>query len=154
MSVFYQNSVYLAGLAGDDVKFGRAVNGKEYCTFSLLVSTSNKLFGGEETNGSEMIRVVIFNNKRKLVDYLKDMNFHRGMRVSVIGRLRTTKTQKRGIDIIELTVFVIDITVVMTPQLVERIKNGRHFKEEDEEPVEKEDYDEVINKINKENGTN
>ena len=112
--IFFQNSVYLSGITGDDVKFGKAANGKEYCTFLLEVNHNGKMMGDEQTSGVELIRVAIFNNKRKLVDYLKEMGFRRGMRVNIVGRLQSTKTEYKGIELIQLMVQVIDITIVQT----------------------------------------
>lgn len=113
-----KNVVILEGTAGDDVKFGKSANGTDYCTFSLAVTPYNKHLGddAEEISRSvNYIRVVCFNNRgNRLVDYLNKVGFHRGQRVSVFGWLSSRKTEVKGIDIIQLSVVVRDISVIDT----------------------------------------
>lgn len=118
-----KNLVILSGVSGDDVKFARATNGKEYCTFLLLISTFDKELGDESPNsrGMDMIRILVFNNKRgKLVDYLKKVGFRRGMRVTVMGRLQSYKSEVHGVTIIQNNVMVRDIECVMTKSYKEK----------------------------------
>lgn len=114
------NEVTLSGIAGDDVKFGRAVNGKEYCTFSLRVVPYDKKHGDNENENSRSanyIRIVVFNNRTfKHVDYLRSVNFHRGQRVKLFGWLSSRKTEIKGNNIIQLSVVVRKIEVVQTKQ--------------------------------------
>lgn len=108
------NEVTLSGVAGDDVKFGRAINGKEYCTFSLRVVPYDKRYGDNENSRSaNYIRIVVFNNRTfKHVDYLRTVGFHRGQRVNLFGWLSSRKTEIKGNNIIQLSVVVRKIEVV------------------------------------------
>ena len=114
------NEVTLSGIAGDDVKFGRAINGKEYCTFSLRVVPYDKRYGDNENESSRSanyIRIVVFNNRTfKHVDYLRSVNFHRGQRVNVFGWLSSRKTEIKGNNIIQLSVVVRKIEIEQTKQ--------------------------------------
>ncbi len=114
------NEVRLSGTAGDDVKFGRAITGKEYCTFSLCVVPYNKKHGDNEDEMSRSvnyIRIIVFNNRHtRNVDYLRSMNFHRGQRVSVFGWLSSRKTEIKGNNIIQLSVVVRKIEIEQTKQ--------------------------------------
>ena len=123
-----KNFVVLEGIAGDDVKFGRAVNGKEYCTFSLAINSFNRELGDEDeyTRATNYIRILAFNNKKsRLVDYLKRVGFHRGQRVNIFGMLASHKSEYKGIDIIQNNVVVRDITVVLT----KKKEDGKKEKE-------------------------
>lgn len=110
-----KNIVLLSGISGDDVKFAKASNGKDYCTFLLLITTFEKELGDvdEHSRSMNMIRILVFNNsKTKLVDYLKKIGFRRGMRVTVFGRLQSYKTEIKGNSVIQNNVFVRDIEVI------------------------------------------
>lgn len=111
------NEVTLCGIVGDDLKFGRAVNGREYCTFSLSVVPYNKKHGdneNESTRSVNYIRIVCFNHRTsKQVDYLRSVNFHRGQRVKLFGWLSSRKTEIKGIDIVQLSVVVRKIEVII-----------------------------------------
>jgi len=107
----------LEGIAGDDVKFARATNGKEYCSFSLCINSFSKDLGDEDesTRSQTYIRVMVFNNRKgKLVDYLKRVGFHRGQRVNVFGAISSHKSEYKGIALVQNNVVVRDITVVTT----------------------------------------
>lgn len=115
MTFTYQNQVFLKGQVGDDIVFRTSKNGKDYCTFSLIVNCTNKWLSDEETNSVEFIRIFIFNNQRKkMVDKLKEMGLRRGQFVSIIGRLQTSKTEHKGINILNLTVQVLDLSILQT----------------------------------------
>lgn len=112
-----KNIVLLSGISGDDVKFSKASNGKDYCTFLLLITTFDKEIGDVDahTRSMDMIRIMVFNNKKtNLVDYLKSIGFKRGMRVTVFGRIQSYKTEVKGNSIIQNNVIVRDIEVIQT----------------------------------------
>lgn len=115
------NEVTLCGIVGDDMKYGRAVNGREYCTFSLSVVPYNKKHGdndNESTRAINYIRIVCFNHKTtKQVDYLRSINFHRGQRVKLFGWLSSRKTEIKGVNIIQLSVVVRKIEVVQNKKI-------------------------------------
>lgn len=121
------NEVTLCGIVGDDLKFGRAVNGREYCTFSLSVVPYNKKHGdneNESTRSVNYIRIVCFNHRTsKQVDYLRSVNFHRGQRVKLFGWLSSRKTEIKGIDIVQLSVVVRKIEVISKQEKIK--ENGK-----------------------------
>lgn len=121
------NEVTLCGIVGDDLKFGRAVNGREYCTFSLSVVPYNKKYGdneNESTRSVNYIRIVCFNHRTsKQVDYLRSVNFHRGQRVKLFGWLSSRKTEIKGIDIVQLSVVVRKIEVISKQEKIK--ENGK-----------------------------
>lgn len=135
-----KNLVMLEGVSGDDVKFKRAKNGKEMCTFSLLLNQFSKELGDvDDTNSQQMIRIMVFKNKKKdLVEYLRKVNFHRGMRVSVFGRLQSYKEDYKGIAIVHNYVFVRDISVIFSGS-AERIYNRRKQQPNETNKDEKEE---------------
>lgn len=109
-----KNIVILSGVSGDDVKFGRAQNGKEYVTFTLLCTQFDRKLGDddEHVRCTDFLRIMVFNNPRKrLVDYLKTAGFRRGMRVMIFGRLQAHKTEFKGNPIIQINVNVRNIHV-------------------------------------------
>lgn len=121
-----KNVVLLSGISGDDVKFCKASNGKDYCTFLLLITTFEKEMGDVDahTRSMDMIRIMVFNNKKtKLVDYLKKIGFRRGMRVTIFGRIQSYKTEVKGNSIIQNNVLVRDIEVVQTSATGDKKEN-------------------------------
>lgn len=112
-----KNIVWLEGLLGDDFKYGRTDDGKEYATFSLCVNSFIKEISDktERTHSQNFIRTTVFD--KKLIAYLRKVDAHRGMRVSVFGRLSSFKTEYRGIDFIQLSIVVRDIAVIQTKSL-------------------------------------
>lgn len=112
-----KNIVWLEGLLGDDFKYGRTEDGKEYATFSLCVNSFIKEISDktERTHSQNFIRTTVFD--KKLIAYLRKVDAHRGMRVSVFGRLSSFKTEYRGIDFIQLSIVVRDIAVIQTKSM-------------------------------------
>ena len=112
-----KNIVWLEGLIGDDYKYGRTEDGKEYATFSLCVNSFIKEISDktERTHSQNFIRTTVFD--KKLIAYLRRVDAHRGIRVSVFGRLSSFKTEYRGIDFIQLSIVVRDIAVIQTKSI-------------------------------------
>lgn len=109
-----KNEVYLCGIAGDDVKYGKAKNGKDYCTFSLQVVPYDEKYDSHETFPRivNYIRIVVFNRKsNRFVDYLKSVGFHRGQRVEIFGWLSSRKTEIKGNNIIQISVVTRKIVI-------------------------------------------
>ena len=126
MAITYQNQVFLKGVVGDDFKVGKATSGKRYISFSLIVNSSPKEVSEDETNSVEYIRIFIFNNKRKkMVDKLEEMGLRRGMYVSIIGRLQTARTEFKGNKIIQLSVQVLDLSIIQTKPVSKTVNNKK-----------------------------
>jgi len=112
-----KNIVWLEGLIGDDAKFGRTEEGKEYFTFSLCVDSFIKEMSDmtERTHSQNFIRTTVF-DKRALA-YLRKVDAHRGMRVTVFGRISSFKTEYKGVEFIQLSIIVRDIGVIQTKSM-------------------------------------
>lgn len=112
-----KNIVFLEGLIGDDFKFGRTSDGKEYATFSLCVNSFIKDISDktERTHSQNFIRTTVFDKKQ--IEYLRKVDAHRGQRVSVFGRISSFKTEYKGIDFIQLSIVVRDIAIIQTKSL-------------------------------------
>jgi Single-strand binding protein family. len=93
-----KNIVFLEGLIGDDYKYGKASDGKEYATFSLSVNSFIKDISDntERTHSQNYIRTTVFD--KKLLAYLKKVKAHRGQRVSVFGRISSFKTDTKVLN--------------------------------------------------------
>ena len=109
-----KNIVFLEGLLGDDFKFGRTDEGKEYATFSLCVNSFIKEISDktERSHSQNFIRTTVFDKKQ--LEYLKRVDAHRGLRVSVFGRISSFKTEYKGIEFIQLSIIVRDISIIQT----------------------------------------
>lgn len=121
-----KNIVLLEGLIGDDFKFGRTSDGKEYATFSFCVNSFIKEISDntERTHSQNYIRTSVFDKKQ--IAYLHRVNAHRGQRASIFGRISSYKTEYKGIDFIQLSIVVRDISIIKT-------KKSKTNKEENEE---------------------
>ena len=119
-----KNIVWLEGIVGDDYKYGRTEDGKEYATFSLCVNSFIKEISDatERTHSQNFIRTTVFDKKQ--IAYLRKVDAHRGMRVSVFGRISSFKTEYKGIDFIQLSIVVRDIAIIQTKTLKKNKKDG------------------------------
>lgn len=118
-----KNIVWLEGVIGDDFKYGRTEDGKEYATFSLCVNSFIKEISDktERSHSQNFIRTTVFD--KKLITYLQRVNTHRGMRVSVFGRISSFKTEYKGIEFIQLSIIVRDIGVIQSKSVKKNKKD-------------------------------
>ena len=123
-----KNIVFLEGILGDDFKFGRSQEGKEYATFSLCVNSFIKDISDqtERTHSQNYIRTSVFDKKQ--LAYLHKVDAHRGQRVSVFGRISSFKTEYKGIEFIQLSIVVRDIAIIQTKSFKKKTKDD--IKEE------------------------
>lgn len=110
-----KNSVYLEGIIGDDFKYAKSESGYEYATFSLCINNFlTKMVDDKDLRTAAQTFVRIFVRKRNLVQYLHDVNAHRGQRASVFGMLSSFKNEYRGIEYVALNVLCLDIGILKT----------------------------------------
>ena len=119
-----KNIVFLEGVLGDDFKYGRTVDGKEYATFSLCVNSFIKEISDqtERTHSQTYIRTTVFDKKQ--VEYLRKVNAHRGQRATIFGRISSFKTEYKGIEYIQLSIIVRDIGIIQTKTVKKKENNG------------------------------
>lgn len=119
-----KNIVFLEGVLGDDFKYGRTVDGKEYATFSLCVNSFIKEISDqtERTHSQNYIRTTVFDKKQ--VEYLRKVNAHRGQRATIFGRISSFKTEYKGIEYIQLSIIVRDIGIIQTKTVKKKENNG------------------------------
>jgi len=112
-----KNIVWLEGLIGDDYKYGRTEDGKGYATFSLCVNSFIKEISDktERSHSQNFIRTTVFDKKQ--VEYLQRVGAHRGQRVSIFGRISSFKTEYKGIEFIQLSIVVRDISIIQTKKV-------------------------------------
>lgn len=109
-----KNIVLLEGLIGDDARFGRTQEGKDFFTFSLCINSFMKEIADstERTHSQTYVRIFVY-DKRQL-EYLHKVDVHRGQRVSILGRLSSYKAEYKGNAYITCNVVCRDITVIKT----------------------------------------
>jgi single-stranded DNA-binding protein len=119
-----KNIVFLEGVLGDDFKYGRTKDGKEYATFSLCVNSFIKEISDqtERTHSQNYIRTTVFDKKQ--VEYLRKVNAHRGQRATIFGRISSFKTEYKGIEYIQLSIIVRDIGIIQTKTVKKKENNG------------------------------
>lgn len=119
-----KNIVFLEGVLGDDFKYGRTEDGKEYATFSLCVNSFIKEISDqtERTHSQNYIRTTVFDKKQ--VEYLRKVNAHRGQRATIFGRISSFKTEYKGIEYIQLSIIVRDIGIIQTKAVKKKENNG------------------------------
>lgn len=119
-----KNIVFLEGVLGDDFKYGRTDDGKEYATFSLCVNSFIKEISDqtERTHSQNYIRTTVFDKKQ--VEYLRKVNAHRGQRATIFGRISSFKTEYKGIEYIQLSIIVRDIGIIQTKTVKKKENNG------------------------------
>lgn len=107
-----KNIVMLEGVIGDDYKYGKTQDGKEYATFSLCINSYMKDFADstERTHSQTYIRIFVFDKKQ--VAYLQKVKARRGQRASVFGRLTSVKNEYKGNTFITNNVTCRDVTII------------------------------------------
>lgn len=107
-----KNVVLLEGLVGDDFKYGKTQEGKEFATFSLSINSFFKEMADstERTHSQTYIRIFVYDKKQ--VEYLHKVNAHRGQRVSIFGRLVSFKSEHKGITFMVNNVVCRDINII------------------------------------------
>lgn len=111
-----KNIVVLEGLVGNDFKYGKTSEGKEYATFSLCINSFMKELSDstERTHMQAFIRIFVYDPKQ--VEYLHKVNAHRGQRASVFGRLTSHKNEFRGNTFMTVNVACRDIAIIKTKE--------------------------------------
>lgn len=109
-----KNIVLLSGIIGDDAKYGKTQDGKEYFTFSLCVNSFMKEIADktERTHSQAFIRIFVYDARQ--VEYLHKVNAHRGQRANVFGRIVSFKSEHKGNTFVANNVVCRDIEIVQT----------------------------------------
>lgn len=107
-----KNIVFLEGQIGTDAKWGKTQEGKEFFTFSLCINAYAKEFADATERSHSTTYVRIFCYDKRHIEYLRKVEAHAGERVSVFGRLSSTKNEYRGITYMSNNVVCRDITII------------------------------------------
>lgn len=109
-----KNIVLLEGVIGDDYKYSKTNDGKEYATFSLCINSFLKEIADstERTHSQTFIRIFVYD--KRLVEYLHKVKAHRGQRASVFGRLVSFKNEYKGNVFMTNNVACRDIQIIQT----------------------------------------
>jgi len=109
-----KNIVVLEGIIGDDFKYGKTQEGKEFSTFSLCVNMFSKEFADstERTHSQTYIRIFVYDKRQ--VEYLRKVEAHRGQRISIFGRIASCKSEYKGVEFMSNNVICRDLTIVKT----------------------------------------
>lgn len=119
-----KNIVMLEGIIGDDFKYGRTQEGRDFATFSLCVNAYIKEMADstERTHSQTYVRIFIYDKRQ--IEYLQNVKAHRGQRASVFGRLSSCKCEYKGITYISNNVIARDITIIKTKKEINNNNNG------------------------------
>ena len=111
-----KNIVMLSGIIGEDARFDKTQEGKEYYTFSLCVNAFTKEISDatERTHSQTYIRIMVFDKAQ--IEYLHKVNVHRGQRANIFGRLTSHKNEYRGNTFVTNNVVCRDIEIVKTKE--------------------------------------
>lgn len=107
------NHVFLEGLVGDDFKYKRQREGREFATFTLSVNSYDR-DSHDDTERRSYVRIRIMVFDKKGVEYLRRVRCHGGCRVTILGRMNSHKVETRGITYTQNDVVVRKISVVKT----------------------------------------
>lgn len=109
-----KNIVMLEGTIGEDFKYAKTRDKRDFATFTVGMNTGNY----EERDDTEkripiFIRVMVFDEK--CIQYLKKIGARSGSRCSIFGRLNSHRMMNnKGFSIVVNDVVVRDIHIVKT----------------------------------------
>ena len=108
------NKVHLCGLVGDDFRFGKTSEGREFATFSLCINAYDKFDSDdtERTHSQTFVRIFVYDKKQ--LEYLHTVGARRGQRMYINGRLSSFKNEYKGIEYITMSVICRDIGIIKT----------------------------------------
>lgn len=111
-----RNNVDLRGIIGDDFKYGRTQDGKEFATFTLCINSYDKIMADstERTHSQTYVRIFCYDKNQ--VEYLRMVNAHRGQRIYIDGRLSSFKNEYKGNTFMTLNVICRDLGIIQTKQ--------------------------------------
>ena len=109
-----KNIVMLEGCIGEDFKYGKSQNGKDFATFSLCIMASNHEYKDENEMNKPMTFVRVFVFDKRQMEYLRKVHVKSGYRASIFGRLNSSHTEHKGISIMSNNVIVRDIHIIKT----------------------------------------
>lgn len=124
-----KNIVILDGVIGDDYKYGKTQEGKEYATFSLCINVYAKEFSDNTERNHPVTYIRIFVYDTKQVGYLKKIGAHRGMRASVFGRLTSFKNEYKGVTFMTNNVVCRDVEIIQVKSNNKDNGNGTEQKD-------------------------
>lgn len=109
-----KNIVILEGRVGEGLKYARATNGNDYCTFVLEIDSYYKEVADltERDHSYTLVRLFIYDKHQ--VEYCKRVGLRQGNIVSILARLNSKGMEINGKTIIQNNVIVRDISVVKT----------------------------------------
>lgn len=110
------NQVHLQGRICEDYKYAKTETGSEFATFSLAVE--GKFKGVASTT---YIRIMVFNST--LVQYLHDVKAKQGNRCTIYGTIQSYKREIKGMEIVQNTIIVQDITIRKTKKVKVELAN-------------------------------
>lgn len=133
-----KNIILLEGIIGDDARYGKTHEGKDFYTFSLCVNSFLKEMSDdtERTHSQAFIRIFVY-DKRQLA-YLHKINVHKGQRAMVFGRLSSFKNEYKGNVFITQNVICRDISIIQTKAYKEKKINKQTNEEINGEESKKE----------------
>lgn len=108
-----KNFVFLEGIVGDDYKYMKTRDGKDFATFTLYINSFNKEYR-DKTEAAIYVHIRIMVFDARLVEYLKKVKPRNGNRVSILGRLNSHKNEYKGTELWQNDVVVRDIHIIKT----------------------------------------
>lgn len=128
-----KNIVILEGVVGDDFKWAKTQEGKEFATFSLCIDSYIKEFADstERSHSQTFVRINVFD--KRYIEYLHRIKLHAGHRVSVFGRLNSSRNEYKGISLMQNNVVCRSIEVIRTMPDKENNKKNKNNKNEQQE---------------------
>lgn len=125
-----KNIVILEGVVGDDFKWAKTQEGKEFATFSLCIDSYVKEFADltERSHSQTFVRINVFD--KRYIEYLHKITIRSGTRVSVFGRLTSSRTEYKGISLMQNHVVCRSIEIIKTSEVEQQKQQKKEIKNE------------------------
>ena len=129
------NEVYLLGVIGNDIKYATAINGENYCTFTLCINSySSKdpsVSRGDSSNAATFLRIFVYGDKT--LEYLHSVKARKGNMAFIRGRLNSHGSDIKGKQIIQINVVVREIRIIKGKKQMKAVQEAEQEVEQEQE---------------------
>lgn len=105
------NECFLRGRIGQDFKFAKTKDAREFATFSIAINNiASRKWDKTAHDNIVYLRIMVFDTR--LVQYLHKVNAKANDMVNVFARLNSHKVNQKGVEYSQIDIVANDISII------------------------------------------